>query len=231
MRTSLLAALLFVLSLPAGGQNLKRFEVSVFGGYLYGGTVSDNRFPDITSPTGELIQDRGHVQFDNAPTYGFRVDYRLSRWLLLEAQASTASNSLVFSRPPFTPPNGRAHGFRTDSYMGGLVLEWPGRQIRPFAVIGVGATHFDPREDPEDQIDETRFTGNLGVGIKAFLSDHWGLRIDARGYATSVKGNGGFGFYCFTNQIAPGGQITPVPCERRDWLTNGELSGGIVFAF
>src|SRR5437867_2471163 len=102
---SLLAVSLFVLSLPAGGQDLKRFEISGFGGYLYGGTVSDNRFPDIRSPTGVLIQDRGHVQFDNAPTYGIRVDYRLSRSLLLEAQASTASNSLVSSRPPFTPPN------------------------------------------------------------------------------------------------------------------------------
>jgi hypothetical protein len=230
LRVTLLAVPLFVLSLPAGGQDLKRFEVSVFGGELYGGTVSDNRFPDITSPTGKLIQNRGHVQFDNAPTYGIRVDYRLSRWLLLEAQASTASNSLVFSRLPFTLPNG--HGFRTSYYLGSLVLEWPGRRIRPFAVIGVGAAHFDPREDPEDQIDETRFTGSLGLGMKAFLNDHWGLRIDARGYATRVKGNGGFGFYCFTSQeSSPGGNITIVPCERRSWLTNGELSGGIVFAF
>ncbi len=225
---SLLAVPLFVLSLPAIGQDLDRFEVFVFGGYLYGGTVSDNRFPDITSPTGELIQDRGHIQFDNAPTYGIRFDYRLSRWLLLEAQASTASNSLVFTRPP----NGIAHDFRTSYYLGGLVFEWPGRRIRPFAVIGVGAAHFDPREDPEDQIDETRFTGSLGLGMKAFLNDHWGVRIDARGYATRVRGNGGFGFYCYTGREAsPGGPISIVPCERRDWLTNGELSGGIVFAF
>jgi hypothetical protein len=218
--------------LPAGGQDLKRFEISALGGYLYGGTVIDNRLPDLTSPSGELIQNRGHVQFDNAPTYGIRVDYRLSRWLLLEAQASTASNSLVSSHPPFSPPNGTAHGFRTSYYLGGLELEWPGRRIRPFAVIGVGAAHFDPREDPEDQIDETRFTGSLGLGMKAFLNDHWGLRVDARGYATRVKGNGGFGFYCYTSQEAsPGGNITIVPCERRSWLTNGELSGGIVFAF
>ena len=229
MRVSLLAIPMFVLSLPAGGQDLKRFEVSVFGGYLYGGTVSDNRFPDGTSLSGELIQDRGHVQFDNAPTYGIRVDYRLLRWLLLEAQASTASNSLVFKRPP---PNGIAHDFRTSYYLGGLVFEWPGRRIRPFAVIGVGAAHFDPQEDPEDQIDETRFTGSLGLGMKAFLNDHWGIRIDARGYATRVRGNGGFGFNCYTGREAyPGGPISIVPCERRDWLTNGELSGGIVLAF
>lgn len=229
---SLLAVSLFVLSVPVGGQDLKRFEISGFGGYLYGGTVSDNRFPDTKSPTGEPIQDRGHIQFDDGTTYGIRFDYRLSRWLLLEAQASTASNPLVFSRPPFTPPNGRAHDFRTSYFLGSVVLEWPGRRIRPFAVIGVGAAHFDPSEDPEDQIDETRFTGSLGLGMKAFLNDHWGLRIDARGYATRVRGNGGFGFYCYTGKEAyPGGPITNVPCERRDWLTNGELSGGIVFAF
>jgi hypothetical protein len=231
MRAVLLAVPLVVLSLPAGGQDLKRFEVSAFGGYLYGGTVSDNRFPDAMSPTGELIQNREHVQFDNAPTYGIRFDYRLSGWLLLEAQASTASNSLVFSPLSSGPPNGL--DFRTYYYLGYVMLEWPGRQIRPFAVIGVGAAHFEHQKDPQNQFDETRFTGSLGLGMKAFLNEHWGLRIDARGYATRVNGNGGFGIYCTTFQpdVPPGGNVAPVPCERRDWLTNGELSGGIIFAF
>ena len=71
---------------------------------------------------------------------------------------------------------------------------------------------------------DTRFTGSLGIGVKAFVNPHFGFRFDGRGYATSLGNrdrNDRFG--CNDNFFDN--------CDEKEWLTNGEISAGLLFAF
>ena len=60
----------------------------------------------------------------------------------------------------------------------------PGR-ARPFLTGAVGLTRFASQGD-----DEIRFTVSAGGGVKLFATEHLALRLDGRGYATLVNGEG-----------------------------------------
>ena len=57
------------------------------------------------------------------------------------------------------------------------------------------------------------------------MNPHFGFRFDGRGYATSLGNrdrNDDFGCDRF---------LRDCNSDRKEWLTNGELSGGLLFAF
>lgn len=51
-------------------------------------------------------------------------------------------------------------------------------KLRPFAVAGLGFTHFSNIEDLVGF--GSNFSYNIGGGVKYFLNDHWGLRAEVR---------------------------------------------------
>ena len=64
----------------------------------------------------------------------------------------------------------------------------------------------------------SRFTASAGIGVKTFLAPHFGLRFDGRYYGTLLRDS------------------RDDHCDRRcdnrnDWLSNGDITGGLVFSF
>ena len=51
-------------------------------------------------------------------------------------------------------------------------------KLRPFAVAGLGFTHFSNIQDLVGF--GTNFSYNIGGGVKYFFKDHWGLRAEIR---------------------------------------------------
>ncbi len=185
----------------------KSFEVSPFVGYLFGGDVWE-RAPDLPS-----------LSVDDHVDYGIRVGFRATSHWVLEMQWTRVPTelSLGFSLPQTHPVN-------MDYLIAGVAYELTGGSLRPYVLLGVGAAFFDPKEVPS----ETRFTGSLALGLKAFFTPALGLRVEARGYASSLDDTP-LGFPCTTFD-GSGGPVVPRSCAK-SWLFNGDLTGGLIVAF
>lgn len=83
--------------------------------------------------------------------------------------------------------------------IGGLVEQSIG-QVAPYGTFTVGAVDYDP-QDAQYQ-NETQFGVTFGGGVKYFVSDNIGIRLQAR--AMMPLYFGGFGFFCGTGGCGGG---------------------------
>jgi opacity protein-like surface antigen len=108
-----------------------------------------------------------------------------------------------------------------DQYQFGLLymLLGPGHKIRPYIVGSLGFTHEDNSGKNSTRTD---FSYGLGGGVKYFLTQHIGLRGDARympTYANSSLATYCDPFFgCFTAEVS-------------NYQHRGNFVGGIVFRF
>ena len=65
--------------------------------------------------------------------------------------------------------------------------EWDGERVRPFIALTIGATRFEPRVPGYDA--RTYASMSFGAGWKFRLAEHFGLRLEARGYGTLIDNN------------------------------------------
>jgi hypothetical protein len=56
------------------------------------------------------------------------------------------------------------------------------------------------------------------------VNPHFGFRFDGRGYATSLGNNNRNDRFGCNNDFFDN-------CDSKEWLTNGEISAGLLFAF
>ena len=226
-----LTLLLLSVAGRASAQNEHRFEISPFGGYLLGGTVLDLQLAPPPNPTGTGLRE--HIGFDDGATVGLRAGYMLSRKWEIELQASRSFNDLVERVHGLhnldgtrAEPEARIASFHTDYLMAFGTLHLGSGATRPYLTLGAGAGRLDPGQGQ----DVTHFAAGLGVGVKSYLRPHFGLRIDARGYATRLSRRG-LAFSCGEGVDSGLGYVISVECPRRHWLINGDVTGGVILAF
>jgi outer membrane protein with beta-barrel domain len=218
MRIGSALAFLLAVALPLSAQTgEKPFEVSPFLGYLFGGEVYDT--PDFRFVVADHL------------TYGVRVGYHVTSDLEPEVQWSRAETHLRSRSPAGTPDL----PLTLDYFLAGIMFNFARDRVRPYASVSAGVARLSPPSsngESEFVRDETRFAGSVALGVKTFLTSSFGLRFDARGYATRTA-NARLGFVCTTNSGSPGGPVVPVsaPCPTKDWLVTGELTGGLLLAF
>ncbi|HEY3122429.1 MAG TPA: outer membrane beta-barrel protein [Thermoanaerobaculia bacterium] len=189
-------------------------EISPFAGYLFGG--------EFARGTTSLFNFK--VDVDDEATYGLRVGYNVSEKFEFEVQASRTDTKFVTDNDQlFNPGQQNLGDLRIDYLLGYGTFNLGHRRAVPYITIGAGVARLDPDVPGSIARRDTRFTGSLGIGFKAFVNPHFGFRFDGRGYATSLGNRNNDRSRCrddfFDN------------CDNREWLTNGELSGGLIFAF
>ncbi|MBV9302910.1 MAG: PKD domain-containing protein [Acidobacteriaceae bacterium] len=140
---------------------------------------------------------------------GLRLTWNMSRWVGLELMGSWDRANVEFrlssgTYPPGNPLAGAplpAYSFHNAIYDIALnpvfYLKPRGSKVQPYLTVGVGARQFTPDSDAErfarlpttDALyhsanlnDNLQVAVNYGGGIKFHLSDHFGLRLDARGF-------------------------------------------------
>jgi outer membrane beta-barrel protein len=190
-------------------------EISPFAGYLFGG--------EFARGTTSLFNVK--VDVDDDATYGLRIGYNLTENFQMEFQASRTDTQFVSNNDElFGPGDENLGDLRIDYLMGYGTFNFGHRRAVPYVTLGAGVARLDPDVPGRSARRDTRFTASLGVGLKAFFNPHFGLRFDGRGYATSLpdRNDGRFGCDDFFRDCNN---------DHRDWLTNGELSGGLIFAF
>lgn len=147
-------------------------ELTPFIGYRVGGEVHD-----MAADTRLSVHGGG--------SYGLIFDWNLDKYsqveLLFSRQDTQLENAGSFA-------GADAFELNIDHYHLGGAYVWPGQRLRPFVSGTLGATHFDPEDQAFDA--ETRFSLGFGGGMKAALTRHLGVRLEARGVSTFLNSGG-----------------------------------------
>jgi hypothetical protein len=134
------------------------------------------------------------IDVQNGMTYGLaagllRGDYYGAEFMWAYNKADTVAQ-----------PTGGGSGVKvftldTNQYIGNFLIHFARREkpIRPFVLLGVGATNLHPARVGVDS--STRLVGDLGAGVKYNFSRRLGLRLQAKwspAYLATTKA----GYWC-----------------------------------
>ena len=194
------------------------FEISPFAGYLFGGEFA----------SGSTSLFGFEVEADDDATFGLRLGYNLTDSFEMEFQASRTETEFVTDDDEIFDPDEESFGDLTiDYFMGYGTFNFGRRRAVPYITVGAGVARLDPDVPFTNARKDTRFTASIGIGVKAFVNPHFGFRFDGRGYATSLgdRDDDDDDFFCDDDFF------DDCDSDRTDWLTNGEISAGLVFAF
>jgi len=190
-------------------------EINPFGGYLFGG-----RFP---AGSNGLFTTK--VDVEDQATYGGRIGWNITS--LFEAEAQFSRTETHFESPGgdvlFGPPGSRLGDLTIDYALGYVTFNFGHRRIVPYATLGMGAARLEPdvcrfRKPPcTNPGAEWRYTASAGGGIKTFVTPHFGFRFDGRYYGTLLRDD-----RCDSRRCDR---------DRNDWLSNGDINGGLILAF
>jgi hypothetical protein len=210
----ILVAVSFSLALTASGQDFDtdsffpkpitqttRFGISPFYGYRFGGEIQD-------------AQTDTKYNFKDAPAYGLILDYApmdyYGRFELLWSRQDTSVD--------FHGNNGLGNvDITIDSFQVGGETEYGSERLRGYASAHVGATHYSSGGYGDD----TKFSFDIGAGVKAFLTKNIYLRADFRGFFTVTEAQGSF---IYANGVS-------VATFSGSTLWQGQVSAGVGITF
>ena len=162
-----------VILLPAAWSAAADFEVTPFAGYTMGGEFND-------AVTGKSLS------FDDTSSYGIMLDLKQAEDSWIELYYSLQHTSLRADQGPFFG-NPLFDVNIEYFHLGGTYGQATGK-VRPFVVATLGATYMDPKGAGLHS--ETKFSLSLGGGVKFYLSEHVGIRLDGRWFGTLIGGSG-----------------------------------------
>jgi Outer membrane protein beta-barrel domain len=228
MRRSLfLAALacgILAFTLPAFAQDRTgTWEISPFAGAFLGGRLYGNYSVPFSS--GAVTNVR-FLEEDDDLAYGARLAYNVTRHFGFEVDWTSSRADL--RSPNFfgsTPRNLKVGRLRQDVYEANALFNFGRRRVIGYIGIGAGSAVLKREVAGIDPPSTGRFTANLSAGGKFFFVPRVGLRLDARVRTIDLRSDGDGNGSCdhdhdsFCND------------RRGRWSYNGEVTGGLVFAF
>jgi opacity protein-like surface antigen len=190
----------------------KRFEITPVAGYQWGGAI-DTR-------SGSALPD-GSLRLKDSFAWGAIVSFLAGMGSAVELTYLRQDTDIEFD-PAGGGSNTNLGGFAVNYLqLGGRQEFGHGVQFRPFISGSLGIGIFDP--EGGDLGSSTRFSWSLGGGAKyMFASQRAGIRTDIKLWSTPVP-SGEVGVWC--------GFYACVAAEGTDWVTQGQLTGGLVLTF
>ncbi len=162
----------------------RQWQISPLAGYTYGGAFEE--------------EDTGiDLDIKESPSVAFAIDAEYEPDSQIEFYVSRQATKLRADLDDDDEidlalfPDGDTL-FDLDIYyihIGGTYL-WQERMndFQPYIVGTLGVTHFVPRDSDYDP--STRPSLSLGLGARYWVTQHIGLRAEARGFATLFNGSG-----------------------------------------
>jgi opacity protein-like surface antigen len=212
MRARLILAVPLLL-LSASSAFAQRVEVQPFIGSRFGGGFT----VDQTIPGGSRPVD---VTFGSGFTWGSTLGVDVSPQIQVEFLWSRQKSEISYEAPAV--PKTKLFDASVAQYHGDVLWHFgaPERKVRPYMLVGLGATNIDP--DQEGQKGATKFSFGLGGGVKGYFNKHAGVRAQLRWTPTYVSTQTQlwcdlFGF-CYAVNTA-------------DYMNQGEFTVGAIFRF
>jgi len=175
---SILACLVLTVVMPRPAR-AAGIEITPFAGYTAGGDFTN-------TATGQSLS------FDETSSYGIMLDFKQAGdprqpgegWIELyysRQQTKLKADQGAFISAPLFDVNVEYY------HLGGTYSQATGN-VRPFVVGTFGATRMAPQRDGLQT--ETKFSLSLGGGVKMYLTERVGIRLDARWFGTLFNGSG-----------------------------------------
>jgi hypothetical protein len=179
-----------------------RFEITPFAGYMVGGEFED--------PT-----DGSERDLDEGSNLGLIVNVAAESWRHYEILFADL-DSEVDGTSPFD---------LKVQYLqvGGMVSHPDAEHVIPYFAMTIGAARFSP--DAAGLDDETKFAFSAGGGVRVPITDHLGVRFDARAFVTVLDSDGNL--FC----ASEGGVGTCNIRAKSDTFLQYAASLGLTFAF
>jgi len=152
------------------------FELTPFVGYRWGGTI----FADQTFLFGEDV--------DVAPAANFGLNLALplgDSGMKLELMANRQSSNLETGGGLFEPDDRVADIDVTYLHAGLQIPFARSRNATPYFIASAGLANLDPQITGVSA--ENRFSASAGVGVKLPMSEMLSIRLEGRGYYTSLE--------------------------------------------
>jgi hypothetical protein len=181
------------------------FELTPFVGYTYGGRL----FADQTG-LAENVRAESSANFGG--DFAIPIGYEGFK---IELMANHQSTRLVAGSGLFSPSD-RVADFDVTYYHAGLVIPFAqSRSATPYVVVSAGVANLDPKISGATA--ENRFSASGGLGVKIPFNRSAGIRLEARGFYTTLPNDNGCS-RCYYNYT------------YRDFY-QGQTNAGVYFRF
>ena len=202
-----LASSIVIFLLSTGGLYGQNIELYGFTGYQLGGKT-------------RLYE--GDFRIDNAQNYGGKIAVGLFSGSYAEISYMRTDTEGRFF--PFDGQVSESVPFSTNYIQLAALRQLDLDRVSPFATLGFGFTVWSPKNSSLEG--KTQFSTTVGGGLKIWLSDLIGIRMQATLLLPMIYN--GYGFGC---GIGTGGINCSSNVYTRVTPVQGEFSGGIVFRF
>lgn len=198
------ALVLTAAAAPAMAQDedYAQFEITPFYGYMAGG-----EFEDPSTNTDRSL--------DESNNFGVIFNAAVDEWRHYELLYSMQSTEIDGTLPIDLDVQ--------YLQIGGTVSNPDAERVIPYFGITVGAARFSPDQAGLD--DETKLAFTVGTGVKIPLTDHVGLRFDARAFVALLDTDGNI--FC----VSDNGVGTCAIRTKSDTLLQYHAALGVTFAF
>lgn len=189
-------------------------EITPFGGWLWTSNVPVWVWDDAFNRYVER-----DVKVTDKANYGARIGVKVDFNTVVEFEYNRTEAEIIVPGAQ-TDSTGRI-GFVANYYMLGGVYETGDDQLVPFGIFNIGMTNFKGTEGAGQSFNT--FTVGAGGGIKYFLSDAIGIRLQARLIFPMTFSGVGFG--C---GIGTGGGGCGTSVGGYSSIIQGDFTGAII---
>jgi hypothetical protein len=214
-----LSKIILVLSLictvVAFDAEAQKWEFGAFGGYRWGGQLSDGSWDDGTVNVGDL-------QFEDGPCWGVTAGYNINPRFEVELMYDRQHTSFKFVNERLAADETIGDG-KLDYVMGGLSINLldPDYKLMPYFAFYLGAAHIVP--DSNRDSDWFAAVG-YALGVTYFFTDHVGAMVENRGTSTILTSSASL----LCSEEDPD-QCIVIPEDT--WMWQIGLAAGVVIAF
>lgn len=199
--------LAFALGSTASPSEAREVYISPMFGYTTAGSLD----------LGE--QDLDDVKIEGGLTWGGQLGFSASPGFTFEASYMQQETELSINGASINPAAERTFDLQVAQLHANFLFEKVGygNQTRPYFLLGLGATFFNPSGDFDT---ESRFSFSIGAGVKVEASEKIGLKIQGKYNPTYLDEDYG-GVWC-----------DPFYCYQvsdPDYLDQGEFSAGLTY--
>jgi opacity protein-like surface antigen len=167
--------------------------------------------------SGSINFYNGKIKFDDNVNYGGALAFNAGYGTFIEASYTfTSTNSRLTSY--YYDIESKSFTTNINYIQLSGLKEFKDGQIRPFAMLGVGASGFVPQEAGYESW--WSFAMNFGGGVKINLTENIGIRLQARLLMPLYLN--GIGIFCGTGGCGSGATLSST-------VIQGDFSGGLVF--
>ncbi len=232
-----LAGAFLWLAPPAVAQDRTgTWEISPFAGAFFGGRLYYSSALLVAGPgpgpgaSPSSFSSKTFFDEDDDLAYGVRLAYNVTRHFGFEVDWTSSQTDLRL--PYAVVPIGavapvrhlKVGTLRQNIYEANALFNFGRRRAIGYVGIGAGSAVLKRDVPGVNPAATGRFTANISAGGKFFFVPRFGLRIDGRYRAINLTDDRD-DFSCDRNGFRD--------CDnrRRNWSYNGEVTGGLVFAF